>query len=196
MSTDSNSNELNSDDWRKRTPLGVVGCADTDCRQDLHAFRLKKTPKGQSYRHGTCIACDFDKIEWPRLDRQNIQDVNYTVKALKYEKFRYYYWGNVIAESVTSRAVALGLNELGRRSRNRIERDVGPAMEDTYRGGVVSWGKDIIDYARHGTATCCRRCIEEWHGVHRDSELSSRAVSYFAELILHYTKQRVPTLQS
>jgi len=188
------SSELAGDDWRKRTALGTLECTDTDCDNNLHAFRLARTPKRRSYRNETCIECDFDNIDWNRLDKRNIRDVDYTISALNYEMIRNYYWGNTIETLVAEGAVATGLKELRSRARKRLEKVIGPPIQKTYHGGYTPWGGSIVNYAQHGTATCCRRCLEEWHGVHRDTNLSGHHLDYFTELVLEYVGRRVPSV--
>ncbi len=37
--------------------------------------------------------------------------------------------------------------------------------------------------AQHGTATCCRRCLEKWHQIPRGRELSSAEQDYIVSVI-------------
>ena len=51
---------------------------------------------------------------------------------------------------------------------------------------------NAIYYAQHATATCCRRCVEYWHGIRRGRKLTEREVGYLAELVMVFVRERVP----
>jgi hypothetical protein len=52
--------------------------------------------------------------------------------------------------------------------------------------------KNPIHYAQHGTATCCRRCLQEWYGVPLGVELQPTELRYFSELVMRYLRERLP----
>jgi len=109
---------------------------------------------------------------------------------------RYYYRRVPIEPRVVADAVDMGLDELRTGARTRLSKVIGPPLAQTYRGGFTPWKGNLVYYAQHRTATCCRRCLEEWHGINRKTELSNRHLEYFTELILQYAQERVPPLIS
>ena len=40
--------------------------------------------------------------------------------------------------------------------------------------------------AQHATATCCRSCLEKWHHIPANKELSRKEVDYIASVILEW----------
>lgn len=40
--------------------------------------------------------------------------------------------------------------------------------------------------AQHATATCCRGCLEKWHGIARGSDLSPQQQTYIVSVIHHW----------
>ncbi len=40
--------------------------------------------------------------------------------------------------------------------------------------------------AQHATATCCRQCLEKWHGIPRHHALSSEQQHYIVTVIHHW----------
>jgi Domain of unknown function (DUF4186) len=40
--------------------------------------------------------------------------------------------------------------------------------------------------AQHATATCCRGCIQKWHGIKKGKELSDPEIQYLVELIMRW----------
>ena len=54
--------------------------------------------------------------------------------------------------------------------------------------------KNVIVYAQHAIATCCRRCIEAWHGIDRNQPLTEVEHRFITELIMIYIRKRMPEL--
>ena len=42
--------------------------------------------------------------------------------------------------------------------------------------------------AQHATATCCRSCLEKWHKIPKNRELTSIEVDYIVNLIIQWIK--------
>lgn len=40
--------------------------------------------------------------------------------------------------------------------------------------------------AQHATATCCRGCIEKWHKIPKNKELSENEINYIISVIMTY----------
>ncbi len=80
-------------------------------------------------------------------------------------------------------------------ARKRIASSVGRAAGG-WDGRQTPWENKghALHYAQHATATCCRKCIEVWHGIARTQELSAADVEYFAQLLLRYVLTRIPDL--
>ena len=74
----------------------------------------------------------------------------------------------------------------------RIRSSVG--VKHARDGRQTSWDKDILCYAQHATACCCRRCMEYWHGIAPDAPLTDEQVAYFTDLCLRYVFDRMPDL--
>ena len=55
---------------------------------------------------------------------------------------------------------------------------------------------NIIHYGQHATATCCRKCIEVWHGITRGRELTEKETDYLAKLLLAYISFKLPELRT
>ena len=42
--------------------------------------------------------------------------------------------------------------------------------------------------AQHATATCCRGCIQKWHGIKKGKKLSDHEVQFIVELIMRWVE--------
>ena len=43
--------------------------------------------------------------------------------------------------------------------------------------------------AQHATATCCRSCIQKWHGINKGKELSDPEIQFLVELIIGWINE-------
>jgi hypothetical protein len=42
--------------------------------------------------------------------------------------------------------------------------------------------------AQHATATCCRKCLEKWHGIKIGQELTKQQRDYIVSVIMHWLR--------
>lgn len=45
--------------------------------------------------------------------------------------------------------------------------------------------------AQHATATCCRGCLEKWHGISKNKELSAEEQKYIVKIIMIWITKEV-----
>lgn len=45
--------------------------------------------------------------------------------------------------------------------------------------------------AQHATATCCRGCINKWHKIPKDVELTQEQQDYIVGLIMEWIKRQI-----
>lgn len=197
-------------------PLNVT-CTSTDCEHGLHCFKQKQrrrndlfTMQGEWMSHleivngsggndgisGRCRACGIDLIDWPRVHQRDLQDVLYTFDALKKELIRHYYWHLAIDERAKNHALRKGSLVMDLYIEKRIRTSVG--AEQPYLDGrqtPMHQSGNIVYYAQHATASCCRTCIEEWHHIPRGRALTEPEIRYLTELAMLYVKERLPELE-
>jgi len=184
-------------DWMREKPLEPVHCDSTRCNEGLHSFlksfRGKRNTGNLSYRNGVCIGCGADLIDWNRLDNRNLDDVEYTVDALKKELIRRRYWARRIDENLLQPVAKMGLVKLREKAEIQIQKHVNKPYEQYTMWDKMQtpWEGNFIAYAQHATATCCKRCIEEWHGIPRNSLLDEEQIKYCVGLIMYYVETRL-----
>lgn len=71
-------------------PLGLK-CTDTDCENGLHCFRQTRNMRKNDIR-GSCRTCGADLVNWERIRRHDVGDVEYTISALQFELIRHHFW--------------------------------------------------------------------------------------------------------
>ena len=45
--------------------------------------------------------------------------------------------------------------------------------------------------AQHATATCCRTCINKWHGIDKNKILDDDEIKYIQEVIMTWIKKKI-----
>lgn len=45
--------------------------------------------------------------------------------------------------------------------------------------------------AQHATATCCRGCLEKWHGIRQGRELTEQEQKYIVDVIMEWIKRQM-----
>lgn len=76
-----------------------------------------------------------------------------------------------------------GLAAVEKQGRDILRARIAPA-EPRNDGRQTPWRNHPVFIAQHATATCCRKCLETWHGVARGQELSEADLSELSALLL------------
>jgi hypothetical protein len=57
-------------------------------------------------------------------------------------------------------------------------------------GKQTPWRGHPVFVAQHATATCCRSCLEKWHGIEKGRELSEQEREYVVEVIARWLSEK------
>lgn len=181
-----------TDPARKRLEPLEITCSSSDCNSGLHCFRQTKKMKAAD-EGGRCKYCGVKLIDLSRTYRRDLSDVKYTIESLKYELWRHYYWHIEIDQLAVNHARRKGKSGMRVAAENRIRKAVGDA-NPSLDGRQTPKKGNALYYAQHATATCCRKCIEDWHGIPMGKSLSDDQIQYFADLVMLYVEERLPFL--
>jgi hypothetical protein len=173
-------------------PLKIT-CTSSDCGNGLHCFRrTRKMIKAN--QGGACRSCGATLIDWKRVRARDLGDAVYTFEALKYELIRHHFWHKEIDEKAVMHARRKGRVLLREAAENRLRKYIGPA-EPPFDGRQTPMRENTIFYAQHATATCCRKCLQEWYDIPMGVALTDEQISYFTELVVRYITERLPDLK-
>jgi hypothetical protein len=141
---------------------------------------------------GACQVCgEQGLVEWARVRRRDLADIDYTIQVLKKECIRHHQWCVVeIDEIAVERARRKGCTKMREHAEKVIRKSVGGAR-NFREGWQTPWEGDVVFYAQHATATCCRKCIEYWHGVEFGRDLTEEEVRYMAALVMRYIEEKL-----
>lgn len=175
--------------------------SNQDCSAGLHTYHGSKRFNAQG--HPICKYCGADVINWERIHRRNLQDVEYTLGQLKSDHFRHEWWTREIDEAAKTHALRKGLVNLEQAALIRLKKSVGEVrkMPDgisrPYRDGFQTpFFGNCLFYAQHFLACCCRKCMRYWHGVPYGRNLDDDELKYFTQLIMMYVKARLPEIKT
>jgi len=176
----------------KRDPLEGVSCGKSDCANGLHCFNETKR-KASSLAKGVCAACGVAvSVDWERVRKMDLVDIDYTINALKKRWVSHLYWCEVeeIDEKALNHARRKGRINMRELAEKRIRNSVGKAWN--FRdGGQTPWKGNVIFYAQHATATCCRKCIDYWYGIEFGRDLTEEEVQRLTALVVRYIEEKV-----
>jgi len=166
----------------KLEPL-QVHCSDSRCSANLHCFGPNRRIKNwQRTYEGQCQECGEKLVDWDRVRRRDISDVGGTFSQLAHEWIRHVFFHAPFDEKSKVQCRQLGLDGLKSRVRPLLKRKIAPAK--IFRDGTQTKKEgSAIHYAQHATATCCRKCLEYWHGIERNRDLSTEELDYCEGLI-------------
>jgi ASC-1-like (ASCH) protein len=166
----------------------------SDCKNELHSFFRSAMRNEDGYP--CCRNCGADVVDWKRLHRRDIHDIEFTIQELKKEWWRTYWW-NVEIDSKALNHAESKKAALEVLSRKRIQKSVGIVYDfkgkvQPYRDGYQTPYKgNIIYYAQHATGSCCRKCIHYWHGIPEGRALNDEEIDYLVLLVMKYVRVRL-----
>jgi hypothetical protein len=82
---------------------------------------------------------------------------------------------------------AKGIETVLEHARDFIDRRLSPARPPR-DGKQTPFRGHPVFVAQHATATCCRGCLEKWHGIARGHALDERERSHVAAVIARWLR--------
>jgi hypothetical protein len=172
-------------------PLKIT-CTSTDCDADLHCFKASQKLAREN-KIGACRSCGAELIDWDRVHGRHASDVAFVFEQLRHELIRHYFWHVAFDEKAINHARRKGRRELHAAARRRLETSVGKAGM-AFDGRQTPREGNTVYYAQHATASCCRTCIEYWHDIPKERDLTVSELSYLSTLVISYLDERLPDL--
>lgn len=184
-----------TDDWDTEAaprPL-KIRCTDSDCGNDLHCFKQTRQMAQAGVVGGTCRTCAEQLVELDRTRLRLTEDRPYLLHALERELIRHHFWHLAFDQKAMDHATRKGRGLLSAAARQRLISSVGSATP--FRDGTQTpMEGNTIFYAQHATASCCRTCIEYWHGIPKGRDMSEEEIDYLHDLVDGYLETRLPDL--
>lgn len=179
-------------DYESKYPYKVT-CTSTNCGAGLHCFKFHSRRMNPAQK-GTCRECGADLVDWERVQKRDLSDIENTIESLKYELIRHHAWHATIDDKAINHARRKGRNGMLVAVENRLANALAPATPARDGRQTPMDGGNAIYYAQHATATCCRTCLEYWHGIPTKRPLTEDELTYCKGLIMAYIDYNLPFL--
>lgn len=181
-------------DINSLTPLDIT-CGATKCNEGFHCYSKKKTSIKKFGEQRVCKECGEDLIDWKRVHKNNIKDVDFIFKELQNEVIRHVFFHTPIEQNALLKAFIHGRAKTKERANRTLRTRIGKLT--AWEGRQTPMGGDeLINYAQHATATCCRSCLEAWHNIRMDEDLTDNQMEFCVDLVMKYIEKRVPSLKN
>jgi hypothetical protein len=166
-----------------------VKCSDSNCEQGLHCYRATAKMVREKTA-GPCLSCGIALVDWDRVHQRNLSDVTFTFEMMRTEFIRHHFWHIEIDAKAIEHARKKGLVAILDHVPKRLMQAIGKATP--FRDGTQTpFAGRAEYYAQHATATCCRKCVEEWHGVPQGRALTEEELAYLSDLAILYLRERL-----
>lgn len=190
----------NHGEWKKPPPplKKRITCTTTKCEAGFHSFQTNMRKKEnreneKSYRNDSCSCCGENLVDWKRIDKRDLKDSEYLISKLKLEMFRNDYWKKPFDDEARKKLKNKTLSDLRNEAESILRKALTKPRHKQFRDGIqTKLTGNVIYYAQHATATCCRKCLEEWHGVDKKNTLDEKNLKYALDLIIMYIQKRLP----
>jgi len=80
-----------------------------------------------------------------------------------------------------------GLATIRQHALDFIRRRLAPAFP-VNDGRQTPMKNHPVFIAQHATATCCRKCLEKWHGIRKGRALTEQEINYMADVIMQWIR--------
>jgi hypothetical protein len=176
----------------EQPPLPKMSCKNTDCAKNLHCFQQDKRDS-KPVSGDKCRECGAELVTWSRVHERKLQDTAYTFSMLRLEWIRHWYFQQPLTLRERNYAKRKGRAGMRAAAEKRIRNSVAP--EKPFKDGTQTpWTGNILYYAQHAMACCCRNCIAEWHGIPSGRRLNEDEIRFLTDLLCLYLDQRMPEL--
>lgn len=175
-----------------------MSCKASNCKENLpwaerrHAF---ESPTGKlPSLGGACIACGrTGLVDWDFCHARDPAEIEALTRYLRLELIRDIYWGAALPDRVIRNARKRSVGALHQSGELNLASAlrVNHPKERRQTTFADTPKATIIHCAQHATATCCRECLEKWHGFPPVQPLGKRDIAYLSTLVDRYVERRL-----
>jgi len=175
------------------TPLNVK-CTTTKCADQFHCFKASHKSIKKFGKAGVCRDCGADTVDWDRIHKHDPKDAAYTIGMMKTELLRFLYWDRPLDADTREHTRRRGRTKLREHAAAVLQQKIGKAKNFREGYQTPKDGHDVVHFAQHATATCCRKCLEYWHNIPAGTELSQEQLDYCTDWIMRFVETKMPDL--
>jgi len=113
--------------------------------------------------------------------------INQSLNSLKKSSFRSKF---KLTQKDRDYITAKGLETIKEHAFQFINSRVAPDLPKNDGRQTPMRGHPVF-IAQHATATCCRGCIQKWHGIEKGKALNEREVEFIVVLIMGWVEKQL-----
>jgi hypothetical protein len=171
-----------------------VTCGATKCDEGYHCYSKKRSSLRKYGEQRVCKQCGTDLIDWKRIHKNDLNDSDFVFESLRTEIIRHVFWHNPIQWEALYGTYLNGKILTRAKARKLLKTRIAK-YNNYFDGRQTPMGKEeIVNYAQHATATCCRQCLEAWHNIKMEKPLTEKELEFCTDLVMKYIVQRVEGL--
>lgn len=166
-----------------------ITCSAKDCDKDKHSFRPKRGHWKELDDQGVCQGCGDKSVDMSVTRARDIRRPEAIFTELDREFIRHIYLNKPLdarARRIIRRDQMEGIRA---KVHQRIFKSIGQEP-DAFDGRRTPLEGNVLHYAQHATATCCRRCAWYWYGIPREGEMSDENLAFCEGLVNAYIDRR------
>lgn len=169
-----------------------ISCTMADCDKNLHNFRTNSRLQKQGVEKGCCRYCKSSLINWERIYKKDINDYEYTKNAFKLEMVRHVFWSiKTPTPEMLQKITSLNVDVLEDKVQRRLLATLNKThSQNLFDGRQTPIDDDLVHWAQHATGTCCRTCLEEWHGIGAENPISPADYQYLQKIVMKYLEYK------
>lgn len=171
-----------------------ITCGATKCDEGFHCYSKEATSMRKFGTERACKECGVELIDWERIHRNDLEDSEYVFQEMRSEVIRHLFWHTPIERDAIVDALKRGRDATRERAFKLIKTRIGK-FNNYMDGRQTPMGKnELVNYAQHATATCCRKCLKAWHAIDYEVILDENQLNFCTDLVMKYIDLRVPHL--
>lgn len=166
-----------------------ITCTIKDCANDHHLYRPKRGEWGELDDEPECQGCGDKSVDMSVTRARDISKPEAIFAELGREFIRYIFLNRDIDARARRLILKYQMSGIRDRVASRIKTAIGRSP-DVFDGRQTPLTGNILHYAQHATATCCRKCAWYWYGIPREGPLSTENLAFCEGLIHAYLDKR------
>lgn len=171
-----------------------IVCGTTKCEDGFHCYSQRKSSLRKFKQERACKECGVDLVDWARVHKNDIKDLDFVFEKMQTEIIRHVFWHTPIEDEAIYNLHIRGRIRTMEVAKKLLKTRIGK-YNSFMDGRQTPMGKDeIINYAQHATATCCRKCLEAWHNIKLEAPLTDRQLDFCTDLVMRYIDIRSKNL--
>jgi hypothetical protein len=169
-------------------------CTSKDCANDLHLYRPGRG-EWKEPSVGVCQGCGDTSVDMTIPRARDLDHPEAIFAELGREFIREHFLQKPFDERARRLIHRDGLDGIKNRVHDRLARSIG-GEPTAWDGRQTKLEGNVLFYAQHATATCCRKCAWYWYGIPHDGVMDDQDISFCEGLVNAYIDRRADEISA